>query len=114
VVNGRGRVWIRKGVSGEGWKSWTGFSSAQFFQSVAAASYSPSRVDMFAIASDGIMYHTPFDGADWWETWNPLSTGVWDGKAWAASFSGHLGRMNVGGHQGGAVHLKRYSDWVTP
>jgi hypothetical protein len=111
VVGGDGAAWMRKGVSGSGWGPWTSIAGGNI-RSIAAASFDPQRVDVFVITTDGKMHHKASHSGVWWPNWLALSTGNFtDKKAWAAAYSGHEARMNVGGLQGGFAHVKRYSDF---
>jgi hypothetical protein len=110
VVGNDGSAWMLKGVSGQGFGSWTSLGGGGI-RSIAAASYDPTRLDVFVITTDGGMYHKAADNSVWFPNWIRLKGGWTDAKAWAAAYSGHKARMNVGGHQGGWAHVARYSDF---
>jgi hypothetical protein len=105
-------VWYRKGVVGSGWGAWTTINGGNV-RWVAAASYGPNRLDVYAITQDGRLHVKVFDAGLWAPRFVFLDKGNWDASfaPFAAAFSGHLGRLNVGGIAGAAAHIQRYSDW---
>jgi hypothetical protein len=112
AVGADGAAWLRTGSGRLGWFGWASLGGANV-TGVAAASYDPSRIDAFVMTSQGALFHKVFDGTGWWPAWNHITRGGWEGDKppFAAAFSGHKGRMSAGGHQGGAAHIQRYSDW---
>lgn len=106
-----GSIWMRKGVGGIGWSSWTSLAGGNV-RSVAAASYDSQRVDVFVTTADGTLFQKTLQNNTWWTNWEVITRGGWpDGQVWAAAYPGHKGRLTVGAHQGGWTFMQRYSQW---
>ena len=82
---------------------------------VAATSYASSRVDVFAVVNTGVLYHKFLDaGVGWSPNWLNITRGGWSASVapFAAAYSGHKARMNVGSVDPGRnAWDQRYSDW---
>lgn len=112
VVGTNGQVYYQVGIGGQGWlPSWVSLGGSNL-RSVATASYSPQRMDVFAIDSSGRMQHRIWAG-NWNHAWTQVTNGIWTTNVtpFAASYSGKLGLMNIGGIAPGASFIQRYNDW---
>ncbi len=119
VVGRDGRVWYTTGTAAtSGWSEWTPLvGSALNLRSVAATSYDPSRIDVVAVDASGKLQHKIWAG-NWSQDWTQITRGLWNPTVapFAASYSGKLGLLNVGGIASGAstAYIQRYSDWTLP
>ena len=94
VVGNDGSAWLNTGAWSLGyWLGWMSLGGTNF-QSVAVASYAPTRIDVVAIDSNNGFYHRGYDG-DWWPAWQKLvSTWSTSVPPFAASYPGHLGHRH--------------------
>jgi hypothetical protein len=116
VVGNDGQVWTRVGlVATASWSDWAALGGSNL-RSVAATSYGSNHVDVIAVDSSGNLQHRVWAG-DWNQAWTPITRGLWSSAVppYAASYSGKLGVMNVGGIASGAstAYVQRFGDWTS-
>jgi hypothetical protein len=88
-------------------------SAVTFVDRIAACSWGPGRLDLFAVATDGAIWHLSFDGS--WHSWSALSAPGTADTGISASMRGtsaiDLFYRDAASQRLGHLYLEGDSDW---